>query len=81
MKKAVPPIMRPRNAAPLPKREGWRRDIDNYDRSVRRRERKYRQNVVRIDHASVGLISTDRKLPLDRLNALGPADDNPRAGK
>jgi len=72
MKKAVPTPTRPRDAAAPVKREPWERAIDNYDRSVRRREKKYRQRVVRIDHMCVGLISSDRKLPLDRLNALDP---------
>jgi hypothetical protein len=76
MKKAVPTPARPRNAAPLGVREPWERAIDNYDRSVRRREKKYRQHVIRLDPMWIALISTDRRLPLDRLNSLDPVMDH-----
>lgn len=76
MKKAVPTPARPRDAAKIVKREPWERAIDNYDRSVRRREKKYRQRVIRLDHMCVGLISSDRTLPLDNLNALDSVRDS-----
>ncbi len=77
MKKAVPPLTSPRCADAQPPREAWERKIDNYDRSERRRNRRYRQMVIRLDHHSVGLIATDGSLPLDRISRLGPVDESP----
>ena len=75
MRKAVPVPAHPRSSVAVQKREEWERAMDNYDRVIRRREKKYRQHVVRIDHLAVALITSDRRLPLDGLNALVPIDE------
>jgi hypothetical protein len=72
MKKAVPIPVRPRHFAEAPKIEEWQRRIDNYDRSERRRESRYRERVVRLSQVAVGLIHSDRTVDLSELNRLGP---------
>jgi len=80
MRKAVPKPTRPRGACCAPPPEPWEREIDNYDRSVRRRNRAFRSRVVRIDHEYVGLIVSDRTLPqLSRLNELEPENESFRS--
>jgi len=72
MKKAVPKFPRPRFAGRSFARAGWERQIDNYDRMVRRQNKRYREHVVRIGQLAVSLISSEHKLPLSRLNDLDP---------
>ena len=72
MKKAVPKFSRPGFAGRSFARAEWERQIDNYDRTERRRNKRHREHVVRIDHLAVSLISSDHKLPLSRLNELDP---------
>lgn len=43
--------------------EEWEQKIDNFDRSVRRSNKKFREHCVRINHETVKNISGDRSLP------------------
>jgi hypothetical protein len=71
MKKAVAKPARPFNRRQPPEHE-WEREIASFDRNVRRWNKKFKDHVVRIDHGTVRLITSDRKLNLDLLNALSP---------
>jgi len=75
MKKAVPHPTRPRFSNKAYARNEWERQIDNFDRTIRRRNKRFRQHVVRIDHLAVGLISSDHKIPYSYLNGLDPVAD------
>jgi len=72
MKKAVPKFSRSRFASRSFVHAEWERQIDNYDRTARRRNKRHREHVVRIGQLAVSLISSDHKLPLSRLNDLDP---------
>ncbi|MCK4719735.1 hypothetical protein KAU08_03700 [bacterium] len=69
MKKAAPSAARPFSRTP-PEEPKWKREIDSYDRRVRRWNKKFKDHVVRIDQGTVRIISADRKLPLSILNDL-----------
>lgn len=81
MKKAVPKPMRPRRFGEAPRTEEWQRRIDNYDRSERRRESKYRERVVALSQLAVGLIHSDRTVDLSNLNRLGPTREASGSGR
>jgi len=72
MKKAVPIPTCPRGKFDPYARKEWERQIDNFDRNIRRKNAAFREHVVRIDHLAVALISFDKHLPLPLLNVLGP---------
>lgn len=49
----------------------WKRQLDSYDRGVRRRAARQRERVIMIDAKSVALIRDDMRIPsLDVLNHL-----------
>jgi len=70
MRKAVP---RPVKSGAV-KPEPWEIEIGVFDRRMRRHNRAFRKRVVRLAHEWVGLISSDRKLGLSRLNELEPVE-------
>ena len=54
-------------------KEQWEKDIDNFDRSQRRREKRWRKHVVRIDASLMSQLTDNRgRLSLDKLNDLEP---------
>ena len=75
MKTAVPSLTRPNFSNKAHTRDEWERRIDNYDRTIRRRNKRFRKHVVRIDHHAVGLISSDHSIPYSFLNGLDPVAD------
>ena len=47
----------------------WEKDVASLDREIRRSNLRWKRNVVRVGQ-SVELITDERTLPLDGLNAL-----------
>ncbi|MFH1675876.1 MAG: hypothetical protein ABIC40_02540 [bacterium] len=74
MKKAVPVKFNPSNLNNPIERELWMKKIDSFDRGVRRSNFRFKIHVLRLNNIQVGLIDTNRKLPLDRLNDLDPVN-------
>ncbi len=54
-------------------KEQWEKDIDNFDRVQRRRDKIWRKRVVKIDAAKISqLMDNNWRLHLDQLNDLDP---------
>lgn len=74
MKKAVPKPARPFSHK-TEQPQAWRKTIASYDRYVRRRNKLFKDHVLRVDHETIRLIKGDRTLHLDILNSLNRVRD------
>jgi len=54
-------------------KEPWEREIDKFDRTVRRRETRWRRRVVRIDAALMSQLTDNQgNINLSKINGLDP---------
>jgi hypothetical protein len=54
-------------------KEPWEREMDKFDRAMRRRETRWRRRVIRIDAALMSQLTDNQgNISLSKLNALDP---------